>query len=210
MILLIGGQKGGTGKSTLATNLAALCAQRKQKILLLDGNATQGTAANWAERREDSEWERVTCIEKSGNLHSPVQDLAEHFPTIIIDTGGQDSREFRTALIAADIILTPIRPSQADAETLVYVSDVVQQAKDLNPRLGAYTLITNAPNHPAVKLVQETQDLISDLDVFKLLNTVIYNRKTYVDAMLYGAGVTELSNPKAADEILSLAKEISL
>ena len=207
MILLIGGQKGGTGKSTIATNIAAALAQEGKDVLLIDGNAMQGTASNWAERRDSSDWPKVPCIEKSGNLNAALKDLQSRYEHIIVDTGGQDSREFRTALVAADRIITPIRPSQADAETLLYVGDVVAQAKDINPALKAFVLITNAPSHPAIKLVEETQELITDLNLFSLLSTVIYHRKAYMDALLLGAGVTEINNPKAAHEVLALVQE---
>jgi chromosome partitioning protein len=208
MIALIGGQKGGTGKTTLATNLAALLACRGGDVLLVDGNAAQGTASNWASRRDETDRPKVPCVEKSGNIHSALKDLSGRYRDIIVDTGGQDSKEFRTALIAADLLITPIRPSQADVETLLYVSDLVEQARELNPGLKAWILITNAPPHPAVKLVDETRDLLGTLGAFHLMKSVIYNRKAYIDAMPAGLGVTEIGNAKASAEIEAIAMEI--
>ena len=43
MVILFGGQKGGTGKSTIATNLAAFLAMGGREVLLIDGNTEQGT-----------------------------------------------------------------------------------------------------------------------------------------------------------------------
>ena len=54
MIILIGGEKGGTGKTTLATNLAAMRALAGHDVLLVDTDR-QGSAAAWALKRGESE-----------------------------------------------------------------------------------------------------------------------------------------------------------
>jgi len=211
MIICVGGQKGGTGKSTTAVCLAAWLAEQGRDILLIDANSAQGTASNWSERRSNfhKDLPRVNCVEKSGNIYEAVRDLAKRYDDVIIDSGGQDSKELRTALPTSNILLTPTRPSQADIETLVYVADLVNQAKDFNPGLSANVLITNAPANPAIKLVEEARSLLQELsDTFSLCSTVLYNRKAYIDALTAGLGVHELNNPKAAFEIESLGKEI--
>jgi chromosome partitioning protein len=211
MIICVGGQKGGTGKSTTAVCLAAWLASQKRDVLLIDANSAQGTASNWAERRASyhADLPRVNCVEKSGNIYEAVRDLAQRYDEVIIDSGGQDSKELRTALPTSHMLLTPTRPSQADIETLIYVAELVTQAKDFNPNLEARVLITNAPPNPAVKLVEEAKSLLADLsETFSVASTVIYNRKAYIDALTAGLGVHELNNPKAAAEIDSLGKEI--
>lgn len=211
MIICIGGQKGGTGKSTTAICLAAWLAGKKRDVMLVDANALQGTASNWAERRATNHpsLPPVNCVEKSGNIYETVRDLAKRYDEVVIDSGGQDSKELRTALPTTHLLLTPTRPSQADIETLVYVAELVNQARDFNPNLVARVLITNAPPNPAVKLVDEARELLSELnDTFSLASTVIYNRKAYIDALTGGLGAHELSNPKAAAEIESLGKEV--
>jgi chromosome partitioning protein len=208
MILLVGGQKGGTGKSTISTNIAAWHASRGKDVLLIDGNPTQGTASNWAARREDVGLPPLTCIEKSGNLFRSVRDLSERYDEVIIDTGGQDSKECRTALLAADVFLTPIRPSQTDAETLIFVSELIEQAMEINPGLKSKILITNALTNPGSKTVDEIRELVKDMENFELLNSVIHARKIYIDAIPGGHGVVELNNKKAKQEIEALTREI--
>ncbi|MBD3557525.1 AAA family ATPase [Planktothrix sp. FACHB-1355] len=210
MIICVGGQKGGTGKSTTAVCLAAWLAGQGRDVLLVDANVAQGTASNWAERRSANEkLPRLTCIEKSGNIYDTVRDLAKKYDEVIIDSGGQDSKELRTALPTSHLLLTPTRPSQADIETLVYVADLVDKARDFNPKLEARVIITNAPPNPAVKLVEEAKELLAELsETFSVCSTVIYNRKAYIDALTAGMGVSEMNNTKAAAEIESLGKEI--
>ena len=81
MIVLIGGEKGGTGKTTIATNLAALRALAGRDVLLVDTDP-QGSASYWASSRdEDGIKPRVACIQKFGKgLQGEVQDLREPIP----------------------------------------------------------------------------------------------------------------------------------
>lgn len=211
MVILIGGQKGGTSKSTLATNLAAWFSNQGADVLLVDGNATQGTAANWCARREESdEFKPIECVEKSGNLKKTIEGLRGRYEVIIVDTGGQDSKEFRSAMLAADVLISPTRPSPADIETLANVSDLIEDAMDINEDLVVKAVITSAPTHPGLTLVDETKELLAELDAFELLDTVIHVRTSYVYAMTIGAGVIEMDSSanKAKAEIEALAKEL--
>ncbi len=53
MVILIGGEKGGTGKTTIATNLAALRALAGHDVLLVDTDS-QGSASYWASSRDEA------------------------------------------------------------------------------------------------------------------------------------------------------------
>lgn len=98
-IIVFGGEKGGTGKTTLATNIAAMLARQGKDVLLLDTDR-QGTASFWATVREEEAVEpRVACVQKFGKgLPAQVRDLAERYDEIVIDAGGRDSMELRYAL----------------------------------------------------------------------------------------------------------------
>lgn len=211
MIIQIGGQKGGTSKSSLAINLAVWFQRQGTDVLLVDGNATQGTAARWAERREASgEYEPIQCIEKSGNIARSLQELNNRYEITIVDTGGQDSKELRSALLVADVLLTPIRPSPSDVETLGNVSELIEGAMINNESLQAKAVITFAPTHPGVTLTEEVRDLLKEQDIFDVLDTVIHMRTSYVYASTAGAGVLEMDSSaiKAKAEIEALGQEL--
>ncbi len=211
MIVLIGGQKGGTGKSTICTNLATWLIAKGVDVLLVDGNATQGTALKWAARRDEGEtYKHIECVEKSGNLSKTLKDLDKRYSVTLVDTGGQDSKEFRSALLAADLLITPLRPSPADIETLDTVLELIENAKMYNENLVAKAVISFASTHPGVTLAAETRELLKDVTEFDLLNTVIHMRNPYVYASAVGAGVIELdsSDNKSKAEINALAEEI--
>jgi len=163
MIILIGGEKAGTGKSTIATNLAAMCALKNNTILLLDTDA-QATATYWAMVRDDSETlTRVPCVRKTGSkLHREVLELRTRFPTIIVDAGGRDSVELRSAMVVANKFHMPIRPSQFDAWTIEKIDKMVEEARIINEKLQAYAFLNLASPHPKGNEVREVQGFLRD------------------------------------------------
>ena len=66
-IVLFGGEKGGTGKTTLATNMAAMLALQGKDVLLLDTDR-QGTASFWATQEtrnffEQEEFQHLALVD---------------------------------------------------------------------------------------------------------------------------------------------------
>jgi chromosome partitioning protein len=208
MILLLGGEKGGTGKSTVAVNLATWLARGGVDVIIIDTDP-QRTAAQWVERRNTiPDLPRIHCVEKYGNVYDTAQDLAQRYDQVIIDAGGRDSEELRTSLVVANMMCCPIKASQPDIETTVHANELVKLAKSMNPGLDARLVISMATPNPVVKEAAQARELLSELPEFALLQTVIRDRKVYRDAMIEGKGVLELTNEKATAEINQLATEI--
>lgn len=208
MIVLIGSQKGGCGKSTTAVNICALLAKNRHDVVLVDADR-QCTAANWAmDRADNKELPTVHCVQKYENTRDTLLDLDKRYEYVIVDAAGRDSRELRTGMTAAHILIVPFRPSQADLDTLPKMQDVIIQAKDLNPNLIVHGVLTMAPTNPVVNEVAEACEYLQDYPEIKLLDkAIIRDRKVYRDAMSEGMGVIEMSNPKAVNEIESLVRE---
>ncbi|MCE0882915.1 AAA family ATPase [Pseudomonas putida] len=207
MIILIGGEKGGSGKTTLACNLAVWGAQNGLDLLLIDGDP-QASASRFFERRDESFEGSVTCVRKVGDLYATVQAMSGRFDAVIIDTGGRDSIELRTAMAAADVLVVPTQPSQLDLETLIYLDKVIGTAKSLNPGLSAHCIISRAPNYPNSIEAQSAKIFINALENLSLSRQAIKDRKIYRDCFILGHGVTESKNPQARGEIQLLAQEI--
>lgn len=209
MVVLIGGEKGGTGKSTIATNLAAYLADRNDDVVLLDADA-QATASRWVERRNNShpELPKVHCVQKTGDIFETIRELSTRYQQVIIDAGGRDSEELRSAMVAAQKLYTPLKASQPDLETTMNINQLVRLACGLNPSLKAYAVISMAPTHPAITETQEAFELLMELPEIKLSRVFIRERKIFRDAMVEGKGVIECKNRKAKAEIELLAGEI--
>lgn len=208
MKVLIGGEKGGSSKSTNATNLAVYLAHQGVDVVLLDADP-QGTSARFVERRNEYNpaLPVVHCVQRSGDVSATIKDLILRYQVVIIDAGGRDSKELRTAMVVADVFITPIRASQADLETLPHVNELIALARSLNPSLEAYALLSLAPSNPMIKEVPEAQEMISQFDQLKLANSIIRDRKVYRDALAEGRGVVEMNNYLARAEIQLLGQE---
>ena len=208
MIVLIGGEKGGTGKSTIAVNLAAWLARRGVDVIVVDTDR-QATASNWVDRRNQRpDLPVVHCAERHGNVFHAVRDLNTRYEQVIVDAGGRDSEELRTAMVAAHKIYVPLKASQPDLETSLHMNELVQLARGMNPKLQAYALIAMAPTNPVINETAEAQKILLELSEFTPSQALICDRKAYRDAMVEGLGVVEMGNEKAAAEVDRLANEI--
>jgi chromosome partitioning protein len=207
MILLIAAEKGGVGKSTLATNLAVHLAHKGVDVVLLDTDG-QATAARFAERRDGAAiTPAVPCVQRTGEVASTLRELARRYQVVVVDAGGRDSREMRSAMAVANLLLVPTKASQADLETLPKVNELIGLARGLNPELKAVAVLSIAPSNPVIREVENARELLAEFDQLELADTVIRDRKVYRDALLAGKGVTELDNSQARAEIQLLAQE---
>ncbi len=208
MILLLGGEKGGTGKSTISVNLAVWLAGQGKDVILVDTDL-QRTSSHFVDRRNSlGDLPRIHCAEKYGNVYDTVKDLSTRYEHVLVDAGGRDSEELRTAMVVANRLYVPLKASQPDLETSVHMNELVKLARGLNPVLMASLVISMGSTHPAVHEDQEATEILAELPEFMMSSVVIRERKAYRDAMAEGKGVVELDNEKAFDEIDTLAKEI--
>lgn len=213
MIVLIGGIKGGSGRSTLSTNLAAWLAREGKRFSLLDTDK-QMSSSKWATRREelvaaDSSIPKIFCPEKRGDgVGKFAIDLEEQFGTVIIDAGGRDSAELRSAMTVADVLIIPMAPSQLDMETLEDFTSVVAQSKGFNPNMRAMIVINRVDRSRGADEFMDAIDALETLPGFELSKNYISNYKIYRTAISEGLGVVELKNSKARAEIQMLAQEV--
>lgn len=203
MVILIGSQKGGCGKSTITINLAVALARQGADVLILDADK-QGSASNWASDRTVKP--AITCVQKFADLRQSVLDLKKRYSHVLIDAPGRDSTELRTGMLCADVLLIPTRPSQFDLDTLIHMSETITDAKILNSALRSHVLLTMCPTNRSISEALDAREFVTDIP---LLNTVIHERKVYRDSIAgRGLGVVEMDNLKAKQEIESLVTEM--
>lgn len=208
MIILIGSQKGGCGKSTAAVNISAELSRRGHDVVLVDADR-QATGSNWAQDRSGNKnLPTVHCIQRYDNIRDTLLDLDKRYQFVIVDAAGRDSRELRTGMTAAHILIIPFRPSQPDLDTLPAMQQIIIQAKDLNPSLKVLGLMTMTPTNPVIQEEAQAREYLNDFPEIELLNVTICDRKVYRDAMSEGTGVVEMGNNKAREEVLNLVEAI--
>lgn len=211
MIILIGGEKGGPGKTTLSTNLAAIRTKEIEDVLLVDTDK-QPTASFWCSVREDKKiMPRVASIQKFDKaVRTEIIELKKKYTDIIIDAGGRDSPELRGSLLVCDKAVFPLRPSQFDLWTLSRLNYLVEVALEINETLKAFVIINQCSPNPAVKEAEEMKEFLNEFENINLLNTVICERIVFRRAALNGMSVTEYKpeDLRANEEMMSFYEEI--
>lgn len=207
MVVLVGGEKGGTGKTTFATNMAALRAGEGRDVLLVDTDK-QGSASDWAAVRDEVDRvPRVSCVQVFGKqVTSQIQDLAGRYDDLIVDAGGRDSVELRSAMVVADRFYVPMQASQFDVWTIEQMEELVEQAQAINPALKASVFINRASPHPQVREAEEAEEILEEFEHLVFSGVVIHDRIAFRRAASDGIGVDEAESPdpKACKEVRSL------
>lgn len=200
MIILIGGEKGGAGKSTLAVNLAAKATTEGQDVLLVDADQ-QASANLWSQIRQQEGIEpEVACIQKQGSgLGRELQRLEERYDVIIIDAGGRDSVELRSALVVSDRALFPLRPSLFDAATLARLELLNEQARGLNGELRSTVVINAASPNARSREVPQLRAVVDGYEGLDVAEAVVRDRVAFRRSIQEGRGVLEIEAVTASD-----------
>lgn len=207
-IVAIVGEKGGTGKSVIATNIAAMRAAAGRDVLLVDTD-TQGSASGWqAVRTSNASLSKVHCISKFGKtVSAEVRDLAQRYDDVIVDAGGRDSVEMRAALLVAEVAVLPFQPSQFDLWTVQKMHELLEQGAAFNTSLRALAVINQAETNIHISDYRDATDLIADCPGIDLLTQPIRKRVAFKRATAVGMSVQEFDkdpNSKAVWEIKKL------
>lgn len=206
MIIVVGGIKGGAGKSTIAANLAVRRATEYQ-VLLVDGD-DQETTTLWAATRSENfpdKSSHLTCIQLRGRgARDEVIKLSTHYQDVLIDVGGRDTTTQRAALTIANLVLLPLPPRGPDIWTLEKVSDLLDEVRTVNPNLVAWAFLNRADAGGTDN--QDAMQIISDTPGIELILPQIGDRKAFPNAHTQGLSVIENKprDPKAIAELEGL------
>lgn len=211
MIILIGGEKGGTGKTTIAVNLAVLRARAGHDVLLIDTDS-QGSSMLWAAMRaEDKTEPSITTVALRGRgLAKEIQKLAPKFSDVVIDAGGRDSVELREAMLAANLMFVPAAASQFDIHALAAVDRIVGEAQTFNSALEAKVVISRATTHASGTDSDDMREALADMTYLRVADSVIKERVTVRRAAGNGKAVIEFEpqDEKATFEMSFLYREV--
>lgn len=191
MIIVCGGIKGGSGKTTVAVNLAAMRSLAGAEVLLVDAD-DQATASDFTAWREDERdgGAGYTCVRLSdAAVRNEVAKLRSKYTDVIIDTGGRDTTSQRAALTIADIMLVPFLPRSFDIWTLEKVARLVTEIWVVNPDLKPYGFINRAD--PAGRDNGEAATEIIESEVFRFLDASIGSRKAVSNSAAMGLAAIE-------------------
>jgi chromosome partitioning protein len=191
------GQKGGTGKTTVATAIAARAAQDGKNVALIDLDP-QGSAAKWAKRR--SSQNPAVAARQPFELADTLDVLQKGGADfVVIDTPGKIENAALEASKLACLALIPVRPTPLDL-------DAVREIKNLLAFAGdppAYVVLNCIP--PQGHKYELARQIIEQRDGLQVCPVAFCQRTAFADAMITGQTAGEYDpKGKAAEEIDAL------
>ena len=206
LIITLAHQKGGVGKSTLATNLRGYFAT-KYKTALVDINP-QGSLSKLVRTFSDQAGrDPEHVIERSSfDTFQDLQALLEPYQIAIIDTPPYLSQDLEEVFAITDVVLVPCKASPLDFLAIGDTLDLIRTAKAKRPSLLAAVVLTMT-----ITGTDFTTRIRSELEKseFPVLSTEIGNRVAYMRSLLSSNTVLGGDeNSKAASEIEALGQEL--
>ena len=203
-VIAVVNQKGGTGKTTISTNLACAFADRFQ-VLLLDADG-QGSALDWADSRAQPLLGLEVRGVEPGRLLQDVRLRAPDYHWVIIDGPPGIARTTADAVRAADLVLIPVKPGPWDVWAVSDIVDAVKARQEAAAGLPqAAFVITMSKRRSRL-----SQQIDAALDEYELpvLHARTTDRVAYPQAVIEGKSVLEGRDRTARTEILALRDEV--
>ena len=203
LIIAVLNPKGGSGKTTLATNLARACHDRGLKTLLVDSDP-QGSASDWHAARDDNPLPFL-AYGKPENFKA-LPGIAEAYDYVLIDGAAKLTGMIAAALKVADSVLIPVQPSPYDiwaAADLVELIKTRQEVTGGTPQ--AAFLISRA-----IKRTVLSREILGALAEYGLpvFSAGTVQRQSYPRSAAEGRTVLEDGSTAAAAEITAIADEL--
>lgn len=202
-VIAILNQKGGAGKTTIASNLAHALSLDEHKVLLVDSDP-QGSLRDWNETNNGGILPVVGLDRET--LPKDLKAISGEYDFVIIDGAPQIAKMSAAAVKAADLVIIPVQPSPYDIWACADLVDIVtarQEVTDGKPT--TYFLINRAIKN--TKLSSEINAALEDYEL-PILKAGTTQRVAYPTTASEGLTVFNEPKSKAAQEINAIKTEI--
>ncbi len=202
-VIAVLNQKGGSGKTTIATHLARALQIDGADVLLVDSDP-QGSARDWAAVREDQPV-TVVGIDRP-TIERDLKNIARK-DFVVIDGAPQAADLAISAIKAADIVLIPVQPSPYDIWAASDLVDLVKQRIEVTDgKLQAAFVVSRAIK--GTRIGAEVTEALNGYGL-PILQARITQRVSYPGTAAVGVTVLDTEpNGDASQEIQALAAEV--
>jgi len=200
--------KGGVGRSTIATNLAAVFSL-KEPTALIDCDLPQGTSASWyAVRKAEVPPVNLTLAiaHDYRELVSRVQELAAEHRYIVIDAPPRIAEMTRAIVVMSSLNLVPLGASAAEIWSTADLLQTISEARLFRADVDA-RIVWNRYRGNTREALDVSEAARKELGLKELATRLGY-RVAYSEALARGLSVDEWLDRTAHAEILALAAEV--
>ena len=192
-------------------NIAGYLILKQGKTAIIVDADDQKSIMTWYNDRQNVEGlPHIPVVAASGKIKGNAAGTGS--PLRLRDRRHRRPRQRRTALglLAADLFLSPLRPSQMDLDTIGYLSEMFSTAQEYNEKVKGYIVLNMCPTNIFINEANEAAQVLSEYPEFTLVSHRLCDRKIYRDAWGEAITVHEANNEKAQSEIECLVKEVIL
>lgn len=196
-------QKGGSGKTTLATNLAHALKLSGERVLLVDADP-QGSARDWNAANEGKLLSVVGLDRET--LPVDLKGIESGYDWIVIDGAPQVAKLSAAAIKAADVVIIPVQPSPYDVWSTADLVGLIKARQEVTGgKPKAVFLVSRAIRNS--KLSREVGEALQGYGL-PTLKAGTTQRVIYPTTASHG--LTVMSDPgcEAAMEIMAIVREI--
>jgi chromosome partitioning protein len=208
-VIAVINQKGGTGKTTLALNLAAGLA-RRAATAIVDADP-QRSISQWVAMAGNADTlphATPAGDTSDGDTAATISRLAQRHGYVVVDCPPTVQGPVIAAIMAsAHKVLIPVLPSPLDLWASVEMAALVGQAAQKNPALQACLILNQVETRNALSRVM--QQAVAEFDV-PLLQASIQRRAAYRSAAVEGVSVYGLGSRglQAVADIEAIIEEV--
>lgn len=212
MLIVVGNDKGGVGKTRLSIHLAMLALTAGLDAILLDTDR-QGSSMDWCQlRRLEKVDPPITVMSLPDNPLQELTSLSSKYDMIVVDIGAKAARTMFECALVADLVLVPCGNDQMELDATLRVFDAM---RGLDPqhrkgRVPAYVVLTKVSHLPNARATLDLRELFASEGI-PVLRSQVASREAWKATGKTGRALHELKprdyNPKAEEEVRAVYEE---